>query len=633
MNTVPLRSAMIASVIIILTLSPNFAPFLLAQQPLATPVTLELNTAVTNGVPEGVDEAGFSILNNALIIAPWGAGYGIYRLDALAPVPGFQRLSTYVARSLATCNGTVFMSASSTNLFGLELAKTNGTSAGTTIFKDLNTKTDVASDPNTFIPFNTTQTIFRAGVESYQTKIGRTIYNIRLHELCMTDGTATGTVPLTKGKAWNVMPASMTMHNGNLFCFMQDISGKVPTNTPPATLSGLELWKSNGTATGTVRIKDINPGTADCVPRDQNDAQFGGTKFYYNRMVAIENDLFFLAGDGVNGYELWKTNGTAAGTGMVADIFPGPQSGYPAYLTAMNGSLYFAARESDTGDKLMRYTPSNNTLEIVADMNPGTAPNDSSWVRWLTVAGGKLFFSAYDPEHGHELWVSDGIPVSKGGDTHMAADINPTGSSYPNLEWTNPWPQNTPLEEWYDTPGVFTVHNGIVYFAANDGTHGIELWRSNGVTTQLVTDINTDPGKLGGSSDNYYRSIANNKLFFLAYEFSTGYELRMIDLGMLPTPKESRTDADLPSAVSLAQNFPNPFNPSTVIEYALPADAGVRLSVHDMLGREVAVLVDALRTVGTHRVSFDASALAGGSYLARLDVDGRIVSRMMHLLK
>lgn len=630
MNTVPLRASMLAS-IIILTLA--FTAPLTAQQPLATPVTLEFNMAVTNGVPAGTDESSTAVFNNLLIHAPQGLGYGIYTLDATAAVPTFQSISsTLIAYSLANCNGTVFMSASGTNLVGLELAKTNATSSGTSIFMDLNTNKGVSSRPHAFMPLNTTQTIFRAGVENYQTKWYKTVYPVLLFELCVTDGTATGTIPLTKGKAWNVIPSSMTIHNGTLFCFMQDITGRMTSTSPPATVYGLELWKSDGTPTGTVRIKDINPGTADCVPINELDPLSGGVKMGYNRMVPIENNLYFLASDGVSGYELWKTDGTATGTTMVRDIFPGAQSGYPAYMVAMNGSLYFAARESDTGDKLMRYTPATNTLELVADTNPGSGPKDSSWVRWLTVAGGKLFFSAYDPEHGHELWVSDGKPVAQGGDTHVL-DINPTGSSYPNLEWTNQWPQNTPLEEWYDTPGVFTVHNGIVYFAANDGTHGIELWRSDGVTTQLVTDINTDPTRMNGSSDNYYRHIANNRLFFTAYEYSTGYELRMIDLGALPTPKTSTASGRGPATVSLSQNHPNPFNPSTIIEYALPEDGQVRLAVYDMLGREVTVLVDAMRAAGTHRVSFDASALPAGSYMSRLDVGTVTRTRIMHLIK
>jgi hypothetical protein len=77
---------------------------------------------------------------------------------------------------------------------------------------------------------------------------------------------------------------------------------------------------------------------------------------------------------------------------------------------------------------------------------------------------------------------------------------------------------------------------------------------------------------------------------------------------------------DDPSGFALAQNYPNPFNPSTTIPYRIPATMHVRLTIHDALGRETAVLVDGLRGPGDHEVSFDATGLAGGVYFCRLDV-------------
>jgi hypothetical protein len=77
---------------------------------------------------------------------------------------------------------------------------------------------------------------------------------------------------------------------------------------------------------------------------------------------------------------------------------------------------------------------------------------------------------------------------------------------------------------------------------------------------------------------------------------------------------------DLPSQFSLAQNYPNPFNPTTTIRYDLPAASDVRLSVFDMLGREVKVLVNERREAGVHEAMLDASDLASGVYLYRLQV-------------
>ena len=83
----------------------------------------------------------------------------------------------------------------------------------------------------------------------------------------------------------------------------------------------------------------------------------------------------------------------------------------------------------------------------------------------------------------------------------------------------------------------------------------------------------------------------------------------------------------------LDQNYPNPFNPSTTIEFGLDRSEMVRLSVYDLLGREVAVLVNDVQSAGTYRVSFDATDLASGVYLYRLATGAGSVSRRMVLMK
>ena len=73
---------------------------------------------------------------------------------------------------------------------------------------------------------------------------------------------------------------------------------------------------------------------------------------------------------------------------------------------------------------------------------------------------------------------------------------------------------------------------------------------------------------------------------------------------------------------ALAQNYPNPFNPSTIISYSVSAKSTVRLAVYDLLGREVALLVNGQQPQGEYAISFDGSGLASGVYLCRLSVTG-----------
>jgi len=89
----------------------------------------------------------------------------------------------------------------------------------------------------------------------------------------------------------------------------------------------------------------------------------------------------------------------------------------------------------------------------------------------------------------------------------------------------------------------------------------------------------------------------------------------------------------VPKEYSLSQNYPNPFNPSTTIKFELPKSSVVRLSVYDLLGREVSVLVNERRNAGYHEVKFDGSNLASGVYFYRLQAGEFVSSKRMLILK
>ncbi len=90
---------------------------------------------------------------------------------------------------------------------------------------------------------------------------------------------------------------------------------------------------------------------------------------------------------------------------------------------------------------------------------------------------------------------------------------------------------------------------------------------------------------------------------------------------------------DLPTKVSLDQNYPNPFNPSTTINFAVPERSQVQLAVFDMLGRNVAVLVNGPTPAGDYSLRFDASQLSSGVYIYRLQVENNILTKKMTLIK
>ncbi len=102
-----------------------------------------------------------------------------------------------------------------------------------------------------------------------------------------------------------------------------------------------------------------------------------------------------------------------------------------------------------------------------------------------------------------------------------------------------------------------------------------------------------------------------------------------------PAPPGGVTDAgtELPVSFTVMQNYPNPFNPTTEIEFTLPADGHVRVSVFNVLGEEVARLVEGIESAGRKSVTFDASLLPSGVYSYRVTMAGISLSRKMLLLK
>ena len=297
---------------------------------------------------------------------------------------------------------------------------------------------------------------------------------------------------------------------------------------------GYELWKSDGTAAGTVMVKDINPGSGSSEP---------------GLIIDVNGTLFFQADDGTHGFELWKSDGTAAGTVMVKDINPGSGDCCPE-LTNVNGTLYFHADDGTHGEELWKSDGTAAGTVMVKDINPGSG---GSWPVRLTNVNGTLYFSAYDGTNGSELWKSDGTAAG----TVMVKDINPgSGSSYSwvvarftNVNGTLYFSANDGkhgFELWKSDgtaagtvmvkdinpgsgdfcswrAGGFTNVNGTLYFGADDGTHGIELWKSDGTAagTVMVKDIN--PGS-GDSKLNYLTNV-NGKLYFRADDGTHGIEL------------------------------------------------------------------------------------------------------------
>ena len=246
---------------------------------------------------------------------------------------------------------------------------------------------------------------------------------------------------------------------------------------------GSELWKSDGTATGTVLVADIDPG--------------GGSS--YPGSLAVAGDTLFFQADDGSGRALWATDGTEAGTVEVA-----PARSDSASFGAVGNTMFFAAEDEEHGLELWKSDGTTAGTLLVKDIRPGTYDDGyyaypySSEPGGFVTAGGTLFFTADDGVQGETLWTSDGTEAG----TVKVSEVE-TGSYY----------------DYYDDQGL-TAIGGTVFFQGDDGTNGRELWKSDGTEngTVLVKDIYT--GSSGGgyprSSDPAYLVNVNGVLYFSA---------------------------------------------------------------------------------------------------------------------
>ncbi|MFN0156802.1 MAG: T9SS type A sorting domain-containing protein [Bacteroidota bacterium] len=122
------------------------------------------------------------------------------------------------------------------------------------------------------------------------------------------------------------------------------------------------------------------------------------------------------------------------------------------------------------------------------------------------------------------------------------------------------------------------------------------------------------------------KASQNGNLVLSSMTPDVAQRIRIVPTNELPpSPPETEIPihtSQIPTEFTLAQNFPNPFNPSTTIIYTLPVDARVTLDVYDVIGQHVAQLVDGTIVAGYHDAVFDASTLSSGLYFYRLTAVG-----------
>lgn len=221
-------------------------------------------------------------------------------------------------------------------------------------------------------------------------------------------------------------------------------------------------------------VKDINPDFRSEDSKPDEFGSFGGW-------------ALFAATTPLEGRELWASNGTEAGTFLLADLCPGECSGNPRRL-AVTPRGYFFTAVGDSGEELWvtQGTPASTIRLAEVQTFPFVGFRWTAFVE----SRGLLFFLSDDGEHGLELWRTDGTPAG----TFLAADIRPGALDSEIREmWT---------------------FAGRVFFGANDGVTGPSLWASDGTPagTRLFKD--TEPGNSSDSEGPRWLRPTSRFLYF-----------------------------------------------------------------------------------------------------------------------
>ena len=163
--------------------------------------------------------------------------------------------------------------------------------------------------------------------------------------------------------------------------------------------------------------------------------------------------------------------------------------------------------------------------------------------------------------------------------------------------------------------------------ATEVNNYGFEVQRSADKISW--SDIGFVPGNGNSNSPKYYSFIDNSVPVGINF-----YRLKQEDTdGKFEYSNVLEFNCVISTKVELSQNYPNPYNPVSTIEYSIPSNSMVSLKVYDILGREVATLVNEMQNAGKHSVNFNGSNLASGIYFYVLSTDKIVLSKKMNLLK
>lgn len=294
--------------------------------------------------------------------------------------------------------------------------------------------------------------------------------------LCVTDGTTAGTIGIsTLGGTTNI--STIIPAQDFVYVITSDIT------FTPSIASTDKIWKSDGTVAGTTLVYAF-----ETAPGSTNVGVYYSVSTHKKNYSVDGNILYFSAYDSINGKELWKTDGTAAGTMMLKDVKVGTGSSQTSGFCKIPSTTLFIAQSVGFESKLWKTNGTTVGTEQISVAEPFYIVNQD-----MAKLGDKVIFFAHNTVDGYEPYVSDGTAAG----TFMLKNINPSGNSL--------------------TTQAMGLHLKIAgqycYFIANNGTNNA-LWRTDGTIAGTIEVI---PNVTNGISDAGYSTTDSENIWFVNF--------------------------------------------------------------------------------------------------------------------
>lgn len=376
---------------------------------------------------------------------------------------------------------------------------------------------------------------------------------------------------------------------------------------------GINLWDENGLVI--CYMPSVNCVLSNIIA-DKNGGAF--ISWADNRNGTF-NDNIFIQHISASGEISWVSNGRPIINASHLQQYPemqldnanGLMIAWSDYRSNVSSDIYMQKIDIDTagyywasnGVPICTTSISEDRHKMVTDGAGGAI------ITWeIFTASGRDVYAQKINSAGQTAWTQDGIVICNAYSDQILPSIISDGDGGAIIVWQD-----------------FRFSGWDVYAQKINSSGGIE-WAQNGITISNAWGFQIGPNLIshidGGAIIVWYdqRSGSSGDI----------YAERVTDSGSLSGVDEN---SQMLNQYSLYQNYPNPFNPVTTVQYSIPLRSNVILKVYDILGNEIATLVNEEKSSGVYNVTFDAAGLSSGMYLYKLQAGSFVETKKMIIIK